>query len=267
MESSTRVVRPLTPLAPYVGGKRQLAADVIGRIGKIPHVTYAEPFVGMGGVFLRRTEIPTAEVINDLNQDVAGFFRVLQHHYQAFMDLLKWQITSRAEFERLVATDPTTLTDMNRAARFLYLQRTSFGGKVVSRTFGVSPTAKGRFDVTRLAPLLEAVHERLSGVTIECLPWDAFIRRYDRPGTLFYLDPPYWGTERYYGAGMWSRETFTELAELLAGIQGRFLLSLNDTPGVRKVFKRFKMSGLKCSHTAGGGALAKPVAELLIEGP
>src|SRR6202000_1901689 len=103
----------------------------------VPHALYAEPFVGMCGVFLRRRSAPKAEAINDMSRDVAGLFRILQRHYQAFMDMLKWQGTRRGEFQRLAAQDPDTLTDLERAARFLYLQRLSFGGKVAGRTFGV----------------------------------------------------------------------------------------------------------------------------------
>ncbi len=57
----------------------------------------------MGGVSLRRPSRPKVEAINDASQDVATFFRVLQRHYQAFLDMLKWQVTSRAEFARLAA--------------------------------------------------------------------------------------------------------------------------------------------------------------------
>ena len=65
------------------------------------------------------------------------------------------------------------------------------GGKVSGRNFAVSPKTAARFDVTKPHPLLEAPHERLASVVIECLPWQDVIRRYDRAKTLFYLDPPY----------------------------------------------------------------------------
>jgi len=61
----------------------------------VPHETYAEPFVGMGGVFFRRRWAPRREVING---DVATLFRILLRHYPQFMETLKFQITSRAEF-------------------------------------------------------------------------------------------------------------------------------------------------------------------------
>ncbi|KAG5717329.1 hypothetical protein E4T56_gene9309 [Termitomyces sp. T112] len=84
--------------------------------------------------------------------------------------------------------------------------------------------------------MVEAVHERLSGVVVERLPWAEFIARYDRAGTLFYLDPPYHGCEGDYGKGMFGREEFEQMAQVLRGISGRFILSLNDRPEVRRIF-------------------------------
>lgn len=145
-------VDPVRPVAPYIGGKRRLAERLVGLIAAVPHRTYAEPFVGMGGVFFRRRAAPPAEVINDRNGEVANLFRILQRHYPQFMETLRFQITSRREFERLKASDPATLTDLERAGRFLYLQRTAFGGKVAGQNFGVDPRAAGGFNLTRLVP-------------------------------------------------------------------------------------------------------------------
>lgn len=256
-------VTPLRPAAPYIGGKRLLAAEIIKRINQVPHLTYAEPFVGMGGVFLRRTTVPKAEVINDYSGDVAVFFRILQRHYAHFMEMLKFQLTSRREFERLRAANSDTLTDLERAARFLYLQRTAFGGQVDGRSFGVDVRSQGRFNITKLGPLLEDIHERLSGVVIENLDYAAFIDRYDRDTTLFYLDPPYYGTEDYYGRELFSREDFEKLANQLAAIKGKFILSLNDTPEVRRIFGAFAIEEVSTIYTV---AKTKPIGahELLI---
>lgn len=226
MDLSTIVVKPVVPAAPYIGGKRNLARRLVSIIDATPCTAYAEPFIGMGGVFLRRTRRPKCEVINDISEDVTTFFRILQRHYVAFMDMLRFQLTTRAGFERLMRTDPSTLTDLERAARFLYLQRTAFGGKVAGRNFGMVMDGPARFDVTRLGPVLEELHERLSPVAIERLPYAAFITKYDRPGTLFYLDPPYFGSEGDYGPGVFDGDDFARLAEQLAGISGQFVLSI-----------------------------------------
>jgi DNA adenine methylase len=184
MESSPLIaVAPVKPVAAYIGGKRALSRRLVELINKTPHSLYAEPFVGMGGVFLRRPYRARAEGINDISGDVATLFRVLHRHYQALMDMLRWQLTSREQFQRLCQANAESLTDLERAARFLYPQRTAFGGQVEGRNFGVSPAMPGRFDVAKLGAALEAIHERLSGVNIERLPYAELIARYDRPAT------------------------------------------------------------------------------------
>ena len=65
MKSCLRPVDPVAPPAPWQGGKRYLAPKIIERIGEVAHSTYVEPFVGMGGVFFRRTLRPDCEIIND----------------------------------------------------------------------------------------------------------------------------------------------------------------------------------------------------------
>ena len=258
-------VDPVMPPAPYMGGKRRLAARIIEQLRAIPHECYVEPFVGMGGVFLRRPYRVKAEVINDVSRDVATLLRVLQRHFVPFMDMLKWQLTSRAEFERLRAAEADTLTDLERAARFLYLQRTAFGGKVTGRNFGVSPSTSARFDVVKLASMLEEIHERLAGVVIECLPFGRLIDTYDRPSTLFYLDP-YWDCETDYGDGVFGKADFEAMAAQLRRINGRFLLSLNDRPQVREIFAGFQIEQVKTVYSLNGRAQSG-VSEVLISGP
>lgn len=262
-----RQIRPTRPVAPYIGGKRNLAARIIDLVEATPHDLYAEPFTGLGGVFLRRPTAARVEVINDRSRDVATFFRILQRHFVPFLDMLRWQLTSRADFERLKATDPDTLTDLERAARFLYLQRVAYGGKVAGRTYGITRTTPARFNVTRLVPMLEDVHERLAGVVIECLPYQEFIARYDRRGALFYVDPPYFGSETDYGKGLFERADFERLAAVLGTLKGRFILSLNDVPEVRQLFARFTLKPVQTTYSVRGGAFAQPAAELLIIGP
>jgi DNA adenine methylase len=257
-------IEPVRPVAPYIGGKKLLAKCLVERIEAIPHDLYAEPFIGMGGVFFRRDRRPKVEVINDISADVTTLFRILQRHYQQFLDTLKWQLSSRAEFERLMRVDPATLTDLERAARFLYLQRTAFGGKVEGRNFGVTRTGPARFDLTKLVPMLEAVHERLAGVHIERLPYPDLIRRYDRPGALFYLDPPYWGCVDDYGVGVFSEADFEALSGLLRAIQGRFILSINDRPEVRAIFAGFMIEEVTLSYRISGAST--PARELIITG-
>ena len=257
-------IAAVKPVAPYIGGKRQLSRVLCEMIAETPHSLYTEPFVGMGGIFFRRNARPKAEVINDRNGEVVNLFRILQRHYPQFMDTLKFQITSRREFERLKACDPATLTDLERAARFLYLQRLAFGGKVAGQNFGVDATRPARFNLNQLAPALEDVHERLSGVVLENLDWQDFIDRYDRPEALFYLDPPYWGSEDDYGKTLFGRDQFALMADRLGRIKGRFIMSINDVPQIREIFSAFNFREVGLTYSISGkGTAAK---ELIITG-
>lgn len=253
-------VAPVRPVAPWQGGKRNLARRLIERIDAVPHTLYAEPFVGMGGVFFCRTARPKKEAINDINEDVVLLFRWLQRHYQQLLDMLKWQLCSRAEFDRLLGLDATRLTELERVARFLYIQRASFGG--IGKYYGVTRTAPARFDLTKLVPMLEDVHERLCGVDIERLPYADFIRTYDTPGTLFYLDPPYWGSEDYYGKGLFGKADFDQIRTLLDTLQGRFILSINDHPAIREIFAGMAMEEVQTTYRISGKTT--PARELII---
>lgn len=250
------------PIAPYLGGKRNLSAKIIRKISKVEHDIYAEPFGGMGGIFLRRQLQPKLETINDINGEITNLFRILQRHYPQFMDTLRFQITSRQEFDRLLRSDASTLTDLERASRFLYLQRLAFGGKVRGRTFGVSMEG-ARFNLLKLASQLEDLHERMAGVVIENLHWSRFIERYDRPNTLFYIDPPYWGCEGDYGDDVFSQADFFSLAKILSNIQGSFILSINDVPAVRKLFAPFEIEEVSLQYSI-NARKPKAAKELII---
>src|SRR5262249_4704242 len=148
----------------------------------------------------------------------------------------------------LVKQDPATLTDIQRAARFLYLQRTSFGGRRHGQAFRFGIAKAASFDALRLAAILDATAERLTRVQLEYCPYEKTLERYDRPTTYFYCDPPYAGLSLYHHN--FRDDDFWLLAERLRGITGKFLLSINDTSLTREVFARFEIRELAFSYTA-----------------
>ena len=262
-------VEPAEPVAPWFGGKRNLAKRISARIESIPHRCYAEPFVGMGGVFFRRRHRPKSEIINDISGHIVTLLRVMREHPGELVRQFEWVLSSRSEYRRLLVSPDDVLTDIQRAARFVYLQQLSFGGKPPSHwtpgNFAPSVYNASRLSADRLQQLIARAHKRLQRVHVECLEWDAFMRRYDRPFTLFYIDPPYWGHEADYGKGLFAREDFAAMAEILRGLRGRFILSINDRPEVRETFAGFEMEEVTLRYTANAKAM-KQAAELLISG-
>lgn len=259
-------VKPTEPIAPYLGGKRLLAKTIVPIIEQIPHNIYAEPFMGMGGVFFRRTKKPKCEAINDINSEIVNMFRMVERFPDYLADMLKFKICSRAEFKRMLATPPLLLTELERAVRYLYIQKNAFGGKVRGQAFGVDVGRSGRLISEKLIPQIQELHQRLAGVYIECLPYQEFITRYDRPDTLFYLDPPYWGSESFYGKDFFSRADFDELANLLKEIKGKFIMSINDVPEIRRIFRAFYIMEVQTRYTIATKEIgqSKQAKELLI---
>ena len=134
------------------------------------------------------------------------------------------------------------------------------------RTFGTITVGRPRLNLFTLEETLEEAWRRLAQVQIECLDFRDLIPRYDRPYTLFYLDPPYWQIKGYeYN---FEEKDFMDLAGVLTGIKGHFLLSINDTPEIREIFGRFNVEEvtLKYSIDNAGSGRDKLRTELLISG-
>ncbi|MEO6326235.1 MAG: DNA adenine methylase [Thermoanaerobaculia bacterium] len=245
---------------PWMGSKRRLAPEIIKRIPE--HVCYVEPFAGSASILFAR-EPSKSEVLNDINGDLVNFFRVVKHHMLEFCNQFRFAVVSRKVFEWLQDTPPETLTDIHRAARFFYLQRMAFGGKVTGQTFGVSASGPPHLNLVRLEESISETHARLSAVVIESLPWEKCIPRYDRPGTFFFIDPPYYQTAGY-GTPAWQLCDYEQMAEVLAGLKGKALLTINDHPDMRRVFKAFKFEELSVRYTVGGEKTSgTPKTELL----
>jgi DNA adenine methylase len=236
----------------YLGGKSKLAKKIVARI-PADHICYCEPFCGAGWVFFQK-EPSKVEVINDLDKELVTFWRVVQNHLEEFLRFYKYAIVSRAIFDLEKRKDPAGLTDIQRACRYYYLQRLSFAGKTVGRTFGTGTERQANLNLSNVEETLLDVHWRLERVTIECLDGCECIRRYDRPATFFFIDPPYWATAGY--AVPFVEKDYHALCETLAGLKGRFLLTLNDLPAVRSVFKAFAIERVTLKYSAGNNRTA-----------
>lgn len=258
-------VEPLLGLAPWLGGKTRLMSEIGKRIDRIPHVCYAEPFLGLGAAFFGRSKRPKVEVVNDINGEVVNLFRVVRHHPRTLIDEVRHQPFSRAEFQRALRTDPAMLTDVQRASRFLFMQRARYRGAVNSKAFTAYVESSRQMSIDAVRRRLFQASGRLSKVTIENLPYQDFMRRYDRPATLFYLDPPYWGCEHYYGKDAFSPADFETLATLAKGLKGAFVMSINDVPEIRALFRGCKIETIQHSYSRQKMSRLA-VTELLISG-
>jgi DNA adenine methylase len=229
----------------YIGGKRPIANQIIALFPE--HTTYVEAFAGGAQVFFHKPP-SKVEVLNDLDGEVVNFYRVCQQHYEELIRYFRYMVRSREWFTLLKATDPRTLTDVQRAARHMYLLKNSFGALVRNPNYSINVIQPPSFNLERLPEVIEQSHKRLMRVQIESLPYEEILKRFDRPTTLFYLDPPYYDRELYnYNL---KPEDFATLAERLRLLKGKFVLSLNDVPEVRALFKGFSIREIEFHYTA-----------------
>ncbi len=243
----------------YIGGKSKLSPIIIRMIPE--HKTYCEAFAGAAWVFFRK-EKSRYEVINDKDGDLVSFYRVLQYHLEEFLRQFKWLLTAHEwwdDWNKQLAAGG--LTDIQRAARYYYIQRQCFGGKVKGRTWGSTRESAPRINLMRMEEELSDVHLRLSRVTIENLDWAVLINRYDAKGTFFYLDPPYYKFP-FYQHNMYKIEDYSAMAEILKNINGKFILSINDHEEIREVFSEFSKQKVSVKYSA--GTKRKTGLELLI---
>lgn len=244
----------------YIGGKNLLTQKIIPHFPE--HQTYCEVFAGAAWMLFRK-EQSKVEIINDINSDLVTLYRVIKLHLEEFIRYFKWLLVSRDEFERFKKENPECLTDIQRAVRFYYLLRCNYGSKPASHYFSVSPARPPRLNLLRLEEDLSAAHIRLSRVFIENLPYQTIIERHDRVDTFFYLDPPYYDCEDYYGKGLFAKADFQRLADMLSNIKGKFAMSINDVPEIRKMFKAFKVTEVATTYSVSNTKKSK-VVELLI---
>lgn len=249
------------PIVPWMGGKRKLASHLIPKFPE--HSCYVELFCGGAALYFLKPEQAKVEVINDVDGELINLYRVVQNHLEEFIKQFKWALTSRTLFNWLKEAYCPGLTDIQRAARFYYLQQHAFGAKRVGQNFGYATTGRP-INLCRIEENLSEAHIRLAGTYVEHLPWQDCFKRYDREHTFFYADPPYYDTAGY---GLdFGYEQYVALANKMRIAKGKVMISLNDHAEMRDVFKDFKIESLniKYSLTSKASAKSKVSKEIVI---
>ncbi len=233
--------KPVNSPIRWVGGKSRLRQQIIELLPA--HSCYVELFAGAAWVLFAKTP-SDVEVLNDIDQDLVNFFRVLKEKPEELIRAFDWELVSRAEFERLAAMNPLELTDVQRAHRFYYLIMAGWGGELDYPRFQTSISDGGHGNrligaLKHLRQRLEPVHERLRTVIIENLRWQDCFERYDRPQTVMYIDPPYPGNKCNYAHNMRDWQAHWELAERLKAARCKWILSSYDVPEVRNMYTEY----------------------------
>lgn len=243
----------------WIGGKSRLRKYIIPMISD-DATRYIEVFGGAGWVLFGKDKKPKQlEVINDINGNFVNLYLQIKNNCDELQREIDW-IQSRELFclyHDQLKYNVTELSNVQRAARFYYIVKCSFG----AARHSFATTSNPPYNI---AANLSAYSERLKDVLIEHEDFAKLIKTYDRDKALFYLDPPYYGTEKYYKCNF-GLDDHIRLNACLKGIKGRFILSYNDCDFIRELYNGYKFVEVNRKNTLSpSGNNKTDYAELLI---
>lgn len=224
--------------------------------GEGTYSRYVEVFGGAGWVLFSKDSHAKMEVYNDVNGELVNLFRIVKYHPEALQRELDWLLMSREQFFDAIQV-VKGLTDIQRAARFWIAIKESFGTDC--RSFGVRPK-----NMRSAVEFLQTASVRLKNVVIENQDFARLIKTYDRPGSLFYLDPPYYEAEKYY-PDRFQPGDHERLRGVLEGLKGKFVLSYNDCPEIRSLYDGYKQIEVSRNHNLTTKTGGRRYKELIIK--
>lgn len=243
----------------WIGGKSKLSDDIVKLIPQ--HSSYIEVFGGALSVLYRKPK-SKIEIVNDINGDLVNLHRIIKSNPHSLSDYLQQLLISREIFNDIKLKNFKPRNNIERAAYYYYLLSMSFGSK--GENFAM-PKSRRPKDIYRD---FRKWSDRLKFVTIEHMSFEKLIKEYDREEAFFYCDPPYFGTESYYkDIGGFGKDKHILLRDTLSSVRGKFLLSYNDDPFIRELYKEFNIvSTKKIEYTLGSNVHArqKRVSEVFI---
>lgn len=280
-----------TPVS-RVGNKSSIL-NILYAVFPLQYGRFVDVFGGSGSVLLGKDQVDSFEVYNDYDRNLVNLFHCMKERTMATIREIGFcNLNSREDFnsvkkffefeefkddyyrEELLLTElmfpppeanelneiRTRITkdyDVRRAAMFLKLLRYSYSS-------GCKSFASQPFDIRKLFELIKQLENRMANVVVENQDFETLIKHYDRQDTFFYADPPYFSTEDMYAVGFnWNDHV--RLKDTLSKIQGKFLLSYNDCPEIRELYKGFSMLDFSRTHSmAQRYEAGKEFKELLI---
>lgn len=188
---------PLTPIVKWAGGKRRLLNKIIPFIP--PDITtYYEPFLGGASVLLAVQ--PHSAIVNDLNKDLITLYRIIKTDVENLIEHLRQHRNTPEYFYTIRSLDRTpaqyeSMTDLERASRMLYLNKTCFNGLFRVNSSGQFNVPFGHYKNPNIVneKALRDIHRYFNESIIEFQndDFEKILLNIDDPSAFVYIDPPY----------------------------------------------------------------------------
>ena len=263
---------PAQPFVKWVGGKTQLLSQLFPLMPERITGTYHEPFVGGGAMFFALA--PTHAVLSDLNPELVNCYRVIRTKVAALVDALREHVYEKDHYYAVRAQEPEQLPDVERAARFIFLNRTCFNGlHRVNRKgqfnvpFGkyTNPTICDEANLRRVGAALKHVDIHHSG-------YSNVLERAER-GDFVYFDPPYAplsATSSFtaYTSSSFGAQQQEELRDVVRELDRRgckVMLSNSSAQFIRDLYAEFDVREVYATRAINRDASKRgPIAELVV---
>jgi DNA adenine methylase len=254
------------PFVKWVGGKRQLLAQ-FRRLNLYPPERfdiktgrYFEPFVGGGAVFFDL--LPKEGYLSDLNKELVATYNVIKNDVDGLIKSLKKHKTDKEYFLDIRSQYPQSLSDLNVASRFIFLNRTCFNGMYRVNSKGGFNVPYGKYSNPLICDEdnLKKVSKALKHIEIKHQDYKEVLKK-ARKGDFVYFDPPYYPVSKTASFTSYTAESFLdkeqiELRDTFLELSKRgcfVMLSNSDTPFINKIYSGFK--GIRISKVEAGRAI------------
>ena len=268
----------LAPIVKWVGGKRQLL-DALQPLFPQSFDTYCEPFLGGGAVLFHLQ--PDKAIVNDANEELINVYNVIKNQLDRLLaELRKYENTPEFYYSiRDLDRNPSKyikLSEVKRAARILYLNKTCFNGLYRVNGSGEFNVPFGKYKNPNIVNEegLTAVHDYLNTADIQMYSTDFAHCLHNLPNDTFvYLDPPYdpvSTTSNFtgYAKGGFDRDEQERLCLVCNNLdkQGiRFMLSNSATPFIKELYSNFNITVVKAKRAVNSvGSKRGEVDEVII---
>ncbi|WP_029521108.1 DNA adenine methylase [Persephonella sp. IF05-L8] len=258
------------PFVKWAGGKRQII-DILKREAPTEFNTYIEPFVGGGALLFEL--LPERAIINDINSELINAYKVIKDYPDQLIESLKLHKNDKEYYYKVRALDPTKLSPVERASRFIYLNKTCFNGLYRENSKGQFNVPFGKYKNPKIVDEgnIKAVSEYLNTANIKIFNTDyKEICELADKGDFIYLDPPYHPISKTSSFTKYTKYDFTqkdqeELAQIFRRLDKKgcyVMLSNSNTNFIRHLYKDYKIIEIHASRAINSNAEGRKKAKI-----
>ncbi|MEW6729783.1 MAG: DNA adenine methylase [Acidobacteriota bacterium] len=265
---------PVSPFVKWAGGKRRLLDQYASYLPSPNQFNrYFEPFLGGGAVFFYLR--PQRAVLADLNAELINCYKIVKEFPEELIANLRKHKVNEEYFYRLRETDPATLSELARASRFIYLNKTCYNGLYRVNSQGQFNVPYGRYKRPLICdPIgIHAASTALQAAQLKVSSFEKTVRQ-ARRGDFVYFDPPYvpltpTASFTSYTPDSFSNRDQERLAELVHQLNARgclVMVSNSNTTLVRELYRNYSIKVAQCPRSINSNIFARgAITELVIK--